>query len=201
MFGIILTGDKHLARKFDRLAYGSVKKIIAPAITKGLAVIRKAARDRVQVKSGRLKKSLGSKVKIYGGDNVFILVSEDAGANWGEPINVTNFTFPDEDCFNAGGEPHVCNRDTLKPWLDLSILFDENDYLHLAWGSYAWMYWGDDGSVGPWTYYFAGHIMHWGEDNNEFNIVDGCLKLGEVECVEVCLFALSELEKDVLDLC
>ncbi len=107
----------------------------------------------------------------YGGDNVFILVSEDAGANWGEPINVTNFTPPDEDCFNAGGEPSVCNRDTLKPWLDLAILFDENDYIHLAWGSYAWMYWGDDGSVGPWTYFFAGHIMHWGEDHNEFNIV------------------------------
>jgi len=112
-----------------------------------------------------------SKTGDLGGSNIYIVVSEDAGANWGQPINITNFIAPDTTCFNSGGDINTCNKDTLRPWLDLSIIFDESDYIHLAWTSRAWLYWNDAGEVGPWTYYFASQIYHWGEDRNEFNIV------------------------------
>jgi hypothetical protein len=114
---------------------------------------------------------LDDKAADLGGNNIYIVVSEDAGLNWGTPINITNFTPPDTDLFNSGGDINTCNRDTLRPWLDLSIIFDENDYIHLAWTARAWMYWSDAGEVGPWTYYFASFIYHWGEDRNEYNIV------------------------------
>jgi hypothetical protein len=106
-----------------------------------------------------------------GGNNLYLVVSEDAGENWGEPINVTNFTPPDTDCYNSGGDIDVCNGDTLRPWVDLSIIFDENDYIHLAWTSVPWFYWDADGNPGPFTYYFASQIYHWGEDRHEYNIV------------------------------
>ncbi|MFH1010737.1 MAG: T9SS type A sorting domain-containing protein [bacterium] len=106
-----------------------------------------------------------------GGNNIYIMVSEDAGANWGDPINITSFTPPDTDCYNSGGDINMCNRDTLRPWVDLCIIFDENDYIHLAWTSRAWFYWDEDGNEGPFTYYFASQIYHWGEDRQEYNIV------------------------------
>ncbi|MBM3324272.1 MAG: T9SS type A sorting domain-containing protein [Calditrichaeota bacterium] len=114
---------------------------------------------------------LARKEGDMGGGNIYIMVSEDAGANWGEPINVTNFTPPDVDCHDSGGDMDICNRDTLRPWLDLSILFDENDFIHLAWTSVPWLYWDEDGNEGPWTYRFASQIYHWGEDRQEYNIV------------------------------
>jgi len=114
---------------------------------------------------------LATKAGDLGGLNVYLQVSEDAGENWDDPINVTNFAPPDTDCFNHGGEIPVCNQDTLRPWVDVHVFFDEHDYIHLAWTTSAWFYWNNEGTPGGWTYEFASQIYHWCEDRHEFNIV------------------------------
>jgi hypothetical protein len=109
------------------------------------------------------------------GGNVFLKISEDGGQNWGETQNITNFTNVDTNCIHNGGVREECNKDTLRPWIDLSILMDQNDMVHVAFSTWGWFYWeninGVD-SVGPWIHNDrASKIWHWDESNREYNIV------------------------------
>ncbi|MBU1708033.1 hypothetical protein KKB28_09010, partial [bacterium] len=55
-------------------------------------------------------------------NDLYVRISEDGGLNWGERINVTQWTPPD----------YPSNNDTLRCYTDVSILFDESDNIHLA---------------------------------------------------------------------
>jgi hypothetical protein len=116
----------------------------------------------------------------FNGQNVFLKISEDGGLNWGERISVTNFAPIDTNCIPRGstfGNVDSCNQDTLRPWVDCSVIFDQNDNAHVAFSAQAWFYWlqwddaGHD-SVGPWIYNGRqSNIWHWDEVSHEYGLV------------------------------
>lgn len=111
------------------------------------------------------------------GMNVFYKVSEDGGLNWGNTINVTNFTPVDTNCVRNGGSVAECTKDTLKPWLDLSVIFDQNDFVHIAfmaWGLYDFLTDAADSTVHGPGYIWPdrrSEIWHWDEQHNMFSLV------------------------------
>lgn len=105
--------------------------------------------------------------------DVYIMVSEDAGRNWGAPINITNFTAGyDTNCVRNGGTIDECNQDTLRAWLDCSIIFDNEDNIHVAFSTWKWFVWDDDGNIGPWILVARPSVIwHWDEIHQEYNLV------------------------------
>ena len=64
-FGVLLEGEKALARTLERLEARTQKKIVRPAVKSALSPITKAAKRKAPVETGLLKKSIGNKVKTY----------------------------------------------------------------------------------------------------------------------------------------
>ncbi len=107
-----------------------------------------------------------------GMNDIFLRTSEDAGVTWGDVINVTDFMVIDTNCVTNGGLIPECNGDTLRPWIDLSVLIDENDNAHVAFTVTGTYYWWIDGSVGPWLLTARpSMIFHWDEFNNTYDLV------------------------------
>ena len=109
------------------------------------------------------------------GNNVYVRVSEDAGETWGPVRNITNFQLIDTTCLEQFEDIPLCNGDTLRPWIDLSVFIDRDDVVHVAFSTNSWYYWWTDGTVGPWTLTARpSMIFHWDEVNNEYNrVADG----------------------------
>ncbi len=127
-----------------------------------------ASRHTQKVAVAWLNDSLGS----ISGNNVYLRVSEDAGQTWGPVRNLTNFQIIDTNCVTNGFDIAVCNGDTLRPWIDLSVLVDDNDIAHVAFSVSSWYYWWTDGSVGPYTLSARpSMIFHWDEFNNTYDFV------------------------------
>jgi len=63
-------------------------------------------------------------------NDLYLIVSEDGGINWGPHINITSFEEPDFDCLS--GDTLECDMDTFRVYTDCSILFDEQDVIHIA---------------------------------------------------------------------
>jgi hypothetical protein len=63
-------------------------------------------------------------------NDLYLMRSMDGGLNWDAPVNVTNFEYPDLDCLS--GDTLECDKDTFRVYTDCSILFDEQDVLHIA---------------------------------------------------------------------
>ncbi len=51
-------------------------------------------------------------------NEIYLRVSEDGGLNWGDIINVTQWTLWDQDCLDQGGDTLVCDRDTMRAYTD-----------------------------------------------------------------------------------
>jgi hypothetical protein len=102
--------------------------------------------------------------------NVYLRVSEDGGATWGDVINVTNIQPLDTSCVTFGGDPMVCNGDTMHPWIDLSVIMDENDSVHIAFSANAYFYFDTDGSVFDGGLIYS-TLWHWFEGRDELNMV------------------------------
>lgn len=112
-------------------------------------------------------------------NDIWINTSEDAGSNWAVPRNVTAFTPPAIGCFDSTGDWRRCNRDTLRGYTDLSLVFDQNNLLHAAFTVVPFHYWRD-GIAGPFTQAGAGMIYHWHERTGQLSLIaDG---RGEFEC-------------------
>ena len=104
------------------------------------------------------------------GNNIYLRTSDDGGDSWGAVRNITNFQLIDTTCLDQFGDIPLCNGDTLRPWIDLSVFIDENDVAHVAFSTNSWYYWWTDGTVGPWTLTARpSMIFHWDETNNEYN--------------------------------
>jgi hypothetical protein len=99
-------------------------------------------------------------------NDLYLMVSEDGGLNWGEPINVTNFALPDMDC--PGGDSLVCDLDTFRLYTDCSVIFDQLDNIHVAFTTRAYFGVGGYGNVGPFTWIDESGIWHWSEEYEEF---------------------------------
>lgn len=129
--------------------------------------------DRVAV--AWIKDPIGLQFADYGdydGYNVWLKISEDGGQNWGESIPVTNIPPIDTMCVLLGGDPMICNADTMHPWLDCSVLLDDNDIAHVAFSASGNFYWDDSGAVNVNAGLVFSSIWHWGEDRQEFNIIN-----------------------------
>ncbi len=129
---------------------------------------------RVAIAYTRLRE--GARNLIFTNSDVFVVRSDDGGLNWDPPVNITNFSDVDEQrAFN-----------------DLSIVFDENDDLQLAFTScYFWEL--PDSTFGYSNY--RSHIWHWNEATNIFNVVatdvtEGVTPLGQ-GFLNVCRPSLS----------
>lgn len=102
--------------------------------------------------------------------DVFMRVSEDGGLTWNPAINVTQFIPPDNGCFDGGGDWACCNRDTLRPYFDLSILIDDENMIHIAFTSVFYRHW-IDGEVVDEEIPSAARIWHWAESSGDFSLV------------------------------
>jgi hypothetical protein len=77
--------------------------------------------------------------------DIYVMISEDNGLNWGAPINVTGFCGPDANCPNQ--DWGVCNGDTLRAWTDNTVVLDGLDNIHVAFTVVSYHYWDENGTV------------------------------------------------------
>jgi len=104
-------------------------------------------------------------------NEIHLRISEDGGLNWGDPTNVTQWTPWDPDCYHSGGDPLECDRDTLRCYTDLAILFDESDNVHLAFTTtgFWWYLPGEvDSGFSDGT---KSLIYHWSEETGYYSLV------------------------------
>ncbi|MBU1937612.1 hypothetical protein KKG05_09455, partial [bacterium] len=107
-------------------------------------------------------------------NELYLIVSEDGGLNWGDPVNVTQWTPWDPACFYGGGDPYECDRDTFRVYTDCSILMDEDDYIHVAFTTPAFFWYVDNGGVidsGWYSYSTNSMIWHWNEETHYNSLV------------------------------
>ncbi|MCB9358229.1 MAG: T9SS type A sorting domain-containing protein [Calditrichaeota bacterium] len=90
-------------------------------------------------------------------NDIKYIISEDGGDNWSEPVNVTHFIYPDEDC--ASGDTLVCDADTFRSYTDCSVIFDEDDDIHIAFMTVH--YYSLEGTISR----YASQIWHWSSDS------------------------------------
>ncbi len=107
-------------------------------------------------------------------NDCFIMISEDGGLTWGEPINITSFPTPDFDC--PSGDSVACNLDTFRLYTDCTIFFDEDDFIHVGFSTRTYYGVGaidPDGIMnpGPLSWIDQSGIWHWGEEFEEFTPV------------------------------
>jgi hypothetical protein len=103
-------------------------------------------------------------------ENIMLKISEDGGLNWGETIPVTNLPPVDTTCCSQGGNYESCVGDTFRPWLDLSLIMDDNDNVHVAFTGQAYFAIDEDCIPGPYGFVYA-TLWHWGEDNQYFSLM------------------------------
>ncbi len=103
-------------------------------------------------------------------ENIMLKISDDGGVTWGETIPVTNIPAVDTTCFRNGGSYETCVGDTFRPWLDLSLIFDDNDNVHIAFTGQAYFAIDEEGTNGPFGFVYA-TLWHWGQDLEEFNLI------------------------------
>ena len=66
-----LLGDKGLMAAMEHMKLSSARKIMRPAINRGLSIVNREAKNRAPVKSGQIKRALGKKLgRTKGKDRV-----------------------------------------------------------------------------------------------------------------------------------
>ncbi len=119
---------------------------------------------RVAVAWSALRPDYEGSYHQYNND-IFLMLSEDGGATWSDVINVTSFYPPD---MSALPDTLRADQDTLRSFNDCSLLFDQNDYLHIAFTTIG--YW----AIEDLTSVTAGMIWHWSEETGVFSpLADG----------------------------
>ncbi|RPH96364.1 T9SS C-terminal target domain-containing protein [candidate division KSB1 bacterium] len=109
-------------------------------------------------------------------NDVYMMISEDAGLNWYPEVNVTDFAYPDLDC--QSGDTAVCDRDTFRVYTDCASLFDHCDRLHLAFTTR--YYWELEGLISR----AFSDVWHWSEEFDEIsNITHGEFTLEETDTI------------------
>jgi hypothetical protein len=79
--------------------------------------------------------------------DIYYMISDDGGITWGPHTNLTNYQ-PD---------------DTVRAYCSVNAVFDDNDYLHIAWAGR---------KVDSTHYYDASKIFHWDEYNDTITVVN-----------------------------
>jgi hypothetical protein len=94
-------------------------------------------------------------------NDLYMMVSEDGGMNWGNEINITEFEQPDYDC--ASGDTAECNKDTFRVYTDMSVIFDWDDNIHIAFTTS--FLWSLEGIINV----AESDVWHWDETFLEFS--------------------------------
>ena len=96
-------------------------------------------------------------------NDLVIVVSEDGQTfDWENPINVTNWIPPD---FGLLPDTLLADKDTLRCYPDMSLLYDHNDVLHVFFSTRG--YYAIEGTL-TWG---NGFIWHWDEVNQVYSMV------------------------------
>ncbi|MCB1059422.1 MAG: T9SS type A sorting domain-containing protein [Calditrichaeota bacterium] len=104
-------------------------------------------------------------------ENILLKISEDGGLNWGETISVTNLPPNDTTCCSTGGDYATCVGDTFRPWLDLSLIMDDDDNVHVAFTAQAYFAVDESCVPGPYGLIYA-TMWHWGEDREMYSLIN-----------------------------
>lgn len=92
---VILQGDRALLRQLSFLRKRVATRIIKSAITSAASLALKAAKAKVPVRLGQLKRSLGKKAKAYPKKGVFVVVIGPRSGfkimDKGKPVNPTQY--------------------------------------------------------------------------------------------------------------
>lgn len=107
--------------------------------------------NRVAIAYSRPRHALSDTSSQYDND-IYLIISSDGGLTWGPRTDITQFTL----------------QDTLRAYADVSLLFDANDVLHVAFTTTG--YYADQGTINA----QASLIWHWDELHQEFSaLADG----------------------------
>ncbi|MBI5060599.1 T9SS type A sorting domain-containing protein [candidate division KSB1 bacterium] len=102
-------------------------------------------------------------------NDVYLRISNDSGFTWQPPLNITQFAAPDVACYDDSDDGICCTRDTLRAFGDLSILFDDDGYIHVAFTTVRYYQWNYEGFPQPNAN--AAQIWHWSEATGEIGLV------------------------------
>ena len=96
-------------------------------------------------------------------NDVIVVVSEDGLTwNWNDTINITNFIPPD---LTLLPDTIAANKDTLRAYCDMNIVFDYNDVMHVFFSTFG--FYSLEGTLA----YGNGYIWHWDEVNQVYSMV------------------------------
>lgn len=105
-------------------------------------------------------------------NSLMVAISEDGGLNWAPPFDLTDWIPSDQDC--PSQDTMACNGDTLRPYTCISMLFDYDDNLHIAFTTrtfyeYGFLFSTELPDSGSWPNIST--IWHWSEYTDEFSSV------------------------------
>ncbi len=103
-------------------------------------------------------------------NDLYVKFSEDGGVNWSASQNLTNFIPADQACYDEYGDWRCCSRDTIRPYRDMSLLFDYAGMLHIAFTTVARYQWMDT-LAGPFVQPTKSQIWYWRESTEDFRLV------------------------------
>ncbi|HEY3293797.1 MAG TPA: proprotein convertase P-domain-containing protein, partial [bacterium] len=135
---------------WQNVAPGNLQyKVLDTAMTIAADVAASKLSSRVAIAYPRPRRAMNDSANQYDND-IYLITSNDGGLTWGPRVNLTQFT----------------NQDTLRAYNDVSVLFDDNDVLHVAFttGFYDMMTPG-----GPYISSQYSMIWHWDEQHNQFS--------------------------------
>ncbi len=115
--------------------------------------------------------------------DIMVLIDEDGQElNFGEAFNLTRFILPDPSLLP---DTLLANRDTLRAHDDLTLLFDQDDWLHIAFTTRSYFFYQAT------CYWNASIIWHWSEQYpDEFSVVANAWHPEDlVECGPGCVKA------------
>lgn len=111
-------------------------------------------------------------------NDVFVQISDDDGATWNAPINLTSFVAGDTACYIQTQNWRVCSLDTFRAFQEISLLFDESDVLHVAFTTIGYYTWNANGVTT--ITMEKSRIWHWNEASGQFSlVVDGWFDAAE----------------------
>ena len=104
----------------------------------------------------------------YGGasqwdNDIYVLIDEDGiNPNFEDAFNLTDFLYP---AYNAFPDTLHANADTLRAYTDISLFFDQNDFLHVVFTTQSYF------AIQGTRYWHASIVWHWSERTEEFTMV------------------------------
>jgi hypothetical protein len=122
-----------------------------------------ASRTSSRVALGWLRSSDSSQFN----NDIILRLSEDFGESWQPSLYITSFVQPDT-CWIDSTHWVMCDRDTLRAYTDLSLLFDHNAILHAAFTTIG--YWVYRDTI-PTATASASLIWHWNEATGQFSLL------------------------------